>query len=168
MLSGRLARPLIWVSLAVVAATASAAQAVDPQTESSSEVVAIRGRVVCLDAPTASTATPESGSCDRPGARFELHALEGETVPFVAGDPKADIFTDPQVRERELEVRGWRRAGGLEILSVYAVKDGVLRHLHYRCDVCNITTYAPGPCWCCGQPFELREGPPGGAAPESQ
>ena len=91
----------------------------------------------------------------------------GEVVRFVAGDPRADIFTDPQVRDREVEVRGWRRPGeAIEILSVYAVKDGALHHLHYRCDVCNITTYAPGPCWCCGAPFELREGPAGGDEPD--
>jgi hypothetical protein len=165
MLSGRLARALIRASLAVSAAVASTAGAAAPQKEPSSEVVAIRGRIVCLDALAPSTAAPGSDPCNQPGARFEIHGVEHETVPFVAGDPKTDIFTDPQVRERQIEVRGWRRSDGFEILSVYAVQDGALHHLHYRCDVCNITTYAPGPCWCCGQPFELREGPAGGSPP---
>jgi hypothetical protein len=75
-------------------------------------------------------------------------------------DARAGVFADPQVREREIEVHGWRRDGGtFEVLSVYSVVGGVLHHLHYRCDVCNITASAPGPCWCCGKPFELREEP---------
>jgi hypothetical protein len=45
----------------------------------------------------------------------------------------------------------------LPILAVYSMVGGIPHHLHYRCEVCNITATAPGPCWCCGAPFELRE-----------
>jgi hypothetical protein len=165
MLSGRLARGATWMGAALAMAVANLAFAADPKTESTPEVVAIRGRVVCLDTLPESPGVAESDPCNQPGARFELRAASGEAIPFVAGDPRADLFTDPQVRDLDLEVRGWRRVGAMEVLSVHAVRNGTLHHLHYRCDVCNITTYAPGPCWCCGQPFELREGPSGGAPP---
>jgi hypothetical protein len=130
--------------------------AADPQ-DSTTEPVILRGRVVCLDTGTASYDDPADDPCNQPGARFELRPATGEAVRFLAGDPKAGIFADPVVRDRELEVHGWQRPEGFEILSVYSIVGGVQHHLHYRCDVCNITTYAPGPCWCCGQPFELRE-----------
>jgi hypothetical protein len=69
------------------------------------------------------------------------------------------------VRARELELHGWRRPGGaFELLSIYSIVGGVPHHLHYRCDVCDIDATAPGPCWCCGAPFELREEPAGGTA----
>src|SRR5688572_2312455 len=168
MLSGRVARVAAGVIVALILAGSSLPlSAVDPPAEETSEVVAIRGRVVCVDSVPTATVSPESDPCNQPGVRFELHSVGGEVVRFVAADPRSDIFTDPQVRNREVEVRGWRRTGeAIEILSVYAVKDGALHHLHYRCDVCNITTYAPGPCWCCGAPFELREGPAGGEQPD--
>ncbi len=136
--------------------------AADPSPESTADVVALRGRVVCLDALAATPADPAADPCNQPGARFELRISPAEAVRFLPEDAKAGIFTDPAVRERELEVHGWRRPGGaFEVLSVYSIVDGVPHHLHYRCDVCNITTSAPGPCWCCGKPFELREEPAG-------
>jgi len=115
MLSGRVARVAAGVIVALILAGSSLPlSAVDPPAEETSEVVAIRGRVVCVDSVPTATVSPESDPCNQPGA----------------------------------------------------VKDGALHHLHYRCDVCNITTYAPGPCWCCGAPFELREGPAGGEQPD--
>jgi hypothetical protein len=131
-----------------------------PSVEPAGEVVALRGRVVCLDALAATPADPAIDPCSQPGARFELRTSGGEAVRFLSGDARAEIFTDPQVRERDLEVHGWKRPDDtFEVLSVYSIVGGVLRHLHYRCDVCNITASAPGPCWCCGKPFELREEP---------
>ena len=138
-----------------------ASRAADPpSSEPGGDVVVLRGRVACLDALPATPSDPATDPCDQPGARFELRVPGGEAVRFLPDDARAAIFTDSQVREREIEVRGWRRPDdAFEVLSVYSVVGGVLHHLHYRCDVCNITASAPGPCWCCGKPFELREEP---------
>ncbi len=160
------------VALAAVVSIAVFGQqklfAADPAPESSADVVVLRGRVVCLDALAATPADPAADPCNQPGARFELRTSTGEAVGFLPEDARAGILIDPEVRTRELEVHGWRRPGGaLEVLSVYSIVGGVPHHLHYRCDVCNITTSAPGPCWCCGAPFELREEPVGAQpAPE--
>jgi hypothetical protein len=153
------ARVLIVAAIGVVVCTA-AIRAADPPGDASTEVVAVRGRIVCLDAATATFDDPANDPCNQPGARFELRTSAAEVVHFLPEDSRAAIFTDPQVRAKEIEVRGWRRAGdAIEILSVHSIVAGVPHHLHYRCDVCNITTDAPGPCWCCGKPFELREEP---------
>lgn len=70
------------------------------------------------------------------------------------------MFIDPRVRSQALQIEGWERPGRhLELLAVRSVKNGVLHHIHYRCDICDITATAPGPCWCCGRDFELREEP---------
>jgi hypothetical protein len=123
-------------------------------------VVSHRGRAVCLDDATLAPLDDEQ-RCNEPGgARFALATAVGDRVHFLADDPQAEIFRDPEVRARELVVEGWPRPGGqLELLHVYSLRDGRLYHLHYRCDLCNITAKAPGPCWCCRQPFELREVP---------
>lgn len=123
-------------------------------------VVSVEGRAVCLDDATLAPLADEE-RCNEPGtARFALESAAGELIHFLPDDPQAEIFRDPAVRAKRLVVEGWPRAGGqLELLHVYSLRDGRLYHLHYRCDLCNITAKAPGPCWCCRQPFELREVP---------
>ena len=81
-------------------------------------------------------------------------------MTFLEEDPRAEMFIDPRIREQPLMIEGWLRQGGrIELLEVFSIKDDVLHHIHYRCDICDITATAPGPCWCCGQDFELRESP---------
>lgn len=124
--------------------------------------VVLRGRVLCLDPGLRPIAPPgEDSLCNEPGAaRFAFATSEGERLLFLADDPRSQMFLDPEVRDKELVVEGWRRPEGrFELLHVYSIKEGRLHDLHYRCDRCNITAAGPGPCWCCGQPFELREAP---------
>lgn len=111
--------------------------------------VTVRGRVVCLEGAEA--------AC----RRFGLSTVAGDVYSFMTEDARAEIFTDARVRERELEVKGWARAGDrtLEITKVFSVKDGKLYDLYYFCSVCNITSHTPGPCWCCRADFELKEEP---------
>jgi hypothetical protein len=134
----------------ILFASAAALAATDP-----ADPVTLRGRVASVG-----TVDAEPDLCASVDARFELVTDSGERVRFLPEDPRSAIFTDRRVRERTLEIRGWRRPGGaLEILSVHSIVGGRPHRIHYRCDVCNIDATAPGPCWCCGQDFELREEP---------
>jgi hypothetical protein len=121
---------------------------------SQGRTVELRGRVVCLD---------EAGHtqpCREDSRRFGLQDAAGRLERFLETDPLAAIFQDAQVRERELLVRARPRPDEtLEIVKVYSVKEGKLQDLHYFCEVCNITAYAPGPCPCCRREMELRETP---------
>ena len=122
--------------------------------------ITFRGKAICLDEAGAESRDPEL--CDRPdsGARFALLTPDGAMVSFLPGDPQAEMMIDPRVRERTLQVVGWpRESGEIEILHVRSIRNGQLFDIHYRCDVCNITATAPGPCWCCRKDFELRETP---------
>ncbi|MEE2775721.1 MAG: hypothetical protein VYE73_03030 [Acidobacteriota bacterium] len=119
--------------------------------------VELTGRVRCLEAE-ASAADPADHPCNAIGARFMFDTADGRQVSLLDDDPKAGAFLDPVVRSRALLLRGWERGiDGFEILSVFSVLDGRKHHVHYRCDVCDITASGPGPCWCCGADFERRE-----------
>ncbi len=117
------------------------------------------GRVVCAEAPAGDGAA----RCDDPETSPGFVLIEdrtGRRLPFAPADPKAGLFADPRVRSLALRVVGSRRGGDpIEIVHVYSREDGHLHDVYFRCDVCNITASAPGPCWCCRQPFELRHPP---------
>ncbi len=155
-------RPPVWVVTASLLALLGVAQA-GPETPSETgaparggELTRLTGRAVCLE-PLAAAA-PDLVPCDEPGARYAFETESGETVTFLEEDPRTGVFRDPRVRSQRLEVEGWlREQGRFELLSVLSIKHGERFHVHYRCDVCDITATAPGPCWCCGKDFELRE-----------
>jgi len=115
------------------------------------------GRAICLEKADEGAVEPP---CNEAGARYAFHAASGEVFTFLEDDPRAEMFVDPRIREQPLMIEDWLREGGrIELLEVFSIKDDVLHHIHYRCDICDITATAPGPCWCCGQEFELREWP---------
>ncbi len=122
-----------------------------------SKEVNIRGSIVTLD--QSENAYPAELKDDLTVLPlFGMNTVDGKLYLFLPEDPKTKIFTDPRIRERELQVKAWKRSENqLEIIDVYSVRDGEVYDLYYRCDLCNITTDAPGPCWCCQREFELRE-----------
>ena len=151
--------PQLWGALVLVFSASGWALG-ETDAASTEESMSLRGRVECVKA--ASWEDPGQDPCNRPGAGFALVTSGGERLRLLANDPRVEMFTDPIVRQRELELVGWRRQGdAFEILSVYSLHQGRRHHVHYRCEVCNITATAPGPCWCCGKDFELREEPVG-------
>jgi hypothetical protein len=118
------------------------------------EAVELRGRAVCVDA------AGHRQACGRDPERFALESADGALHPFAPEDVLAAIFKDARVRDRDLAIRARPRADGvLEIVKVYSVKQGKLHDVHYYCEVCAITAYAPGPCPCCRREMELRETP---------
>jgi hypothetical protein len=129
--------------------------------EKSRKEVTARGRVVCLarnDVPLGSgvDCDPQASGFDR----FGLSTAEGTVYSFMRSDPRAEMFTDPRIRARELEVTGWLTEGGrLEITRILSLVDGKLHDLYYFCSVCDIKSNSPGPCWCCRADFELKEEP---------
>ena len=114
--------------------------------------VRLRGNVVCVD-----DALQESRCVE--DSRYALRDGESVLHFFEPADPRVEMFADPRVRAMDLEIQAWIRDDKVEIVRVFSVRDGRLFHVHYFCDVCNITAYAGGLCWCCQQEFELRETP---------
>ncbi len=70
------------------------------------------------------------------------------------------LFAEPALAGRQVQVDGrWKVPGTLEVERLLTMRDGKLFRPVYFCDVCNITSYKPGPCPCCQGPLELREFP---------
>lgn len=83
------------------------------------------------------------------------------TLPLAAGD-----LADTLLREKRLQTRQFRLTlrsldGGktFQIVKTQLIRAGKVYDFHYFCEICNITTYAPGPCMCCRAPTEYREAP---------
>jgi hypothetical protein len=86
----------------------------------------------------------------------------GEEYPLFRSLTSEALFTDPRLRERQLEVSGRMhsvKTGFLEVINLYSIKDGVRHEVFYWCETCHIRATAPGDCWCCFAPFEFREVP---------
>ncbi len=119
--------------------------------------VTLTGRIVCLSAsdPTVS----QRIECGAEGF-FALSTPEGKVYRFLPEDAKTAMFQDPKVRQRLLQIRGrLTPTSALEIIKIQSLREGQLHDLYYRCEVCHITAFEPGPCWCCQDDFEFRETP---------
>lgn len=118
--------------------------------------VTIRGKLFCVN--SAGDARAADYDCSAKGERFAIRTESGDYYFFAEHDERARIFTDPRVRSRTFEIKGHATGPNeIEIIHLYGIEDGKRIRLYYHCDVCNIDAYAPGPCWCCQQPFEFRE-----------
>ena len=118
--------------------------------------VAVRGRAVCLD----EGGRPAPQACAGEGPRWGFASAEGRLYLFLPTDPLTAMFTDPRVRERELQITARPHPPNrVEIIKIQSVRGGKLHDLYYFCDVCEITAYAPGPCPCCYADFEFKETP---------
>jgi hypothetical protein len=130
----------------LLAVTSSQVVAESPALRQESAPVTIRGRIVSLD--------PQQGK------PFAFKAENGRLYRFLADDVMTDIFADERVRDRHLQITGQlHKEDRLELTKVQSLRGGKLYDLYYFCDVCNITTYAPGPCPCCRKELEFRETP---------
>ena len=120
------------------------------------EIVQLAGRAECL-LQEDELQSPDA-ACNQPGAPYVFRTDDGRLFYLIEGDPKSEVFLDPRIRRQPILLEGWSRSQQkFEIFMVYTLIDGQPHHVHYRCDVCDIDATAPGPCWCCGQEFDLRQ-----------
>ena len=126
-----------------------------PSLEVRPDAVQVRGRLVCVEAGTELQVPVE---CPSEAPVRALLDETGRLYRFRLDDPKVSMFDDPRVRTRELQITGrLDPSDRLEIIRVKSIVDGRLHFVYYRCEVCHITAYAFGPCWCCQDEFEFRE-----------
>ena len=144
-------------SLTISQALAAPASSMASQAKSSkaAKEIVVRGHVVCLD----DKGRP-SKTCVEGAHRFGLRTSDNKLYSFLTADSLAEMFEDPIVRERTLQITGNPIGDNrLELIKVLSIRDGKLYDIFYFCDVCNITAYAPGPCACCRKEMELKETP---------
>jgi hypothetical protein len=118
------------------------------------EKLTLEGRVICVDAQGSEV------KCGADPQRFALETDGGEFYRFSPKDPLANLFKDERVRQRRFRVKVWTREDGyVDIVKIYSIKHGQLYDIYFYCPTCNIRSYEAGDCWCCHQPYELREVP---------
>ncbi len=150
--------PLLTILLFQMPPSSQAAQLRSISLQDGHTLAVIRGRTVCLDA--AGAAVESLFGCAEATSRFAFASKDGRLYKFLPTDTMTAVFTDTQVRQRELQITARRHAGDqLEIIKVQSVKEGKLYDIFYYCEVCSITAYTPGLCPCCRNELEFRERP---------
>ncbi len=118
------------------------------------EKLTIEGRVICVDARGSET------ECGTDPQQFALETDDGGRYLFSPKDPLANLFKDGRVRQRRFRIKVWTREDRyVDIVKIYSIKHGQLYDIYFYCPTCNIRSYEAGDCWCCHQPYELREVP---------
>lgn len=115
----------------------------------------VSGRLVCLGAGL------EEISCEESATRLALKGDAGRIHPLAAGDAANTLLREKRLKTREfrLTLRSLDGGNTYQIVKSRLIRAGTIYDFHYFCEICNITTYAPGPCMCCRAPTEYREAP---------
>ena len=114
----------------------------------------VSGRLVCLGEDR-----KESSCEDAAGVALEADA--GRLHLLAAGDAASTLLREKRLRTRRFRLTLRSLDGGktFQIVKTQLIRAGKVYDFHYFCEICNITTYAPGPCMCCRAPTEYRETP---------
>ncbi len=98
--------------------------------------VAIQGKLVVEDGPAA------------------VLQSKDRAIPLTSDRKSiAETLRDSRLSGRELKVLGqFLEDGRFEAHEFFVVRGGSLYKVIYYCEVCNITTFAPGNCVCCQAP----------------
>ncbi len=88
-----------------------------------------------------------------------LETDDGELIPIVPDWRGRAFFQDKRLRNRKVELIGFRRPGipFLQVITVFTFdKQGVRQYTDYWCDICSIPMYEIKPCDCCQDEIRLR------------
>jgi len=88
-----------------------------------------------------------------------LETPDGELIPVAADWRGRALYQDKRLRDRKLELVGYRRTGVpyLQVLQIYLINDkGEREAMDYWCDICAIPMYEIKECECCQGPIRLR------------
>jgi hypothetical protein len=90
-----------------------------------------------------------------------LQTEDGKLYPLLKDNGSRMFFKDAKLLNRPMRLLARRipNSDFLQVISVKSVVKGKLHEVFYWCDICTIKRYEPGPCDCCGAPFEFREEP---------
>ena len=115
----------------------------------------VSGRLVCLGADL------KEASCEDAPARLALKADAGRLHALAAGDAANTLLQEKRLQTRQFRLTLRSLDGGktFQIVKTQLIRGGKVYDFHYFCEICNITTYTPGPCMCCRAPTEYREAP---------
>jgi hypothetical protein len=113
----------------------------------------ITGVLVCLDGSLKETA------CGTTPEILGLKTTAGKIYPLKKHENVEALFVEKRLQTREfrLTLRNEPPSPWFELVKAQFIRGGKTYDFHYFCEVCNITTHAPGICLCCREPTEYRE-----------
>lgn len=123
-----------------------------PATEAVNLVVT--GLLVCLDGSLKETA------CGMAPKTLGLKAAEGRIYPLKKHENVDTLFVEKRLQTREFRLTLRKVEASVpwyELVKSQFIRGGKIYDFHYFCEVCNITTHAPGICLCCREETEYRE-----------
>lgn len=85
---------------------------------------------------------------------------EGKKITLDGDESAQRVYQDERLEGVDFEVVGEFKDGKfvaqpIHLRPMWAYRNGERLMVTYWCWVCFIRTYAPGPCWCCQDPFVL-------------
>ncbi len=116
----------------------------------------LRGRVVWLAEALKKKYGIETDR-DAIHAVVALETTDG-LLPIVKDFRGRAFFIDERLRNLDLElmVRTYEGSPMIQVVRVYALKDGAKYELDYWCDICSIPMYELKECECCQGPIRMR------------
>jgi len=112
------------------------------------------GLLVCLDGSFKETA------CASATQTLGLKAAGGKIYPLKRHENVDALFAEKRLQTREFRLtlrKDEASSPWFELVRSQFIRSGKVYDFHYFCEVCNITTHAPGICLCCREETEYRE-----------
>ena len=114
----------------------------------------VTGLLVCLDGGFKETA------CGTAPETLGLKASGGKIYPLKKHENVDALFVEKRLQTQDFRLtlrKDETSSPWFELVKSQFIRGGKVYDFHYFCDVCNITTHAPGICLCCRQETEYQE-----------
>jgi hypothetical protein len=118
-----------------------------------SENLLVTGTLICLDK------TQKETGCGVKNEGYGIKTSAGQIYALQKHENVEALHAEKRLKTREfrLTLRKEPNSTFYEVVKSQFIRDGQVYDFHYFCEVCNITTHAPGLCMCCRQDTEYRE-----------
>lgn len=130
----------------------------DDQVKSEARNETLRGRVVYLaEAMERLYGVKSVREAAQRTLAFETR--DGELIPLIEDVRGRAFRADPRLlamKDVELLVRRHPRAPAVQIVRLFAFRDGKRMEVDYWCEICAIALFELKPCDCCQGDIELR------------
>ena len=114
----------------------------------------VTGLLVCLDGSF------KEKACGVVPETLGLKAAGGKIYPLEKHENVDALFVEKRLQTREFRLtlrKNEASSPWYELVKSQLIRGGKVYDFYYFCDVCNITTHAPGICLCCREQTEYRE-----------